>query len=149
MSFLFPFTPSHQARTVVDVAVADGRFKTLVSALQNTGLVSTLQGKGPFTVFAPTDDAFRMLNLNGVSASALKNILLYHVVAGYFTSDNLKSVLALKSVQGSPLDVTFKNGKIYINDSQVIISDIVTSNGIIHVIDFVLQPHMTTGYHSM
>ena len=142
MNFLFPFAnfqPQPQVTTIVDVAVSDGRFKTLVSALKDTDLVSTLQGQGPFTVFAPTDNAFAMLNLNGVSREALKNVLLYHVVAGYFCSTELKSVLQLKSVQGSTINVRFENGKVYINNSQVVIADIKTSNGVIHVIDTVLQ----------
>lgn len=142
MNFLFPFNSNsnHQnVRTIVDTAIADGRFKTLVSALQRTDLVSTLQGQGPFTVFAPTDDAFAMLDLSGADIETLKNVLLYHVVAGYFTSSNLKSVLRLKTVQGLPIDVRVDNGKIYVNGAQVIISDIKTSNGIIHVIDSVLE----------
>jgi transforming growth factor-beta-induced protein len=151
MNFLFPFTNSQaqpQLPTVVDVAVADGRFKTLVSALKETDLVSTLQGQGPFTVFAPTDNAFAMLNLAGVSREALKNVLLYHVVAGYFPSSELKSVLQLKSVQGSPINVRFENGKVYINNSQVVIADIKTRNGVIHVIDTVLQLPVNTVQYS-
>lgn len=138
MDLLFSPFRQAQTRSIVDTAVADGRFTTLVTALKNTNLVCTLQGAGPFTVFAPTDSAFAKLNLTGVTPDTLKNVLLYHVVSGYFPAAELKSVLQLKTVQGSPINVRVMNDKVYINNSEVVIADIKTSNGVIHVIDTVL-----------
>lgn len=136
-------------KDIVDTAVADGRFKTLVSAVQAAGLVDTLKGKGPFTVFAPTDDAFAKLPAGTVDAllkdlPKLKDILLYHVVPGkVMAADVLK--LDGKMVDTALMDqqvkITVKDGKVYLNDNvQVIITDVETSNGVIHVIDTVLLP---------
>ena len=141
--------PPAKMSDIVDTAVADGRFKTLVAAVQAAGLVDTLKGKGPFTVFAPTDDAFAKLPAGTVDAllkdlPKLKDILLYHVVPGkVMASDVLK--LDGKMVDTALMDqqvkITVKDGKVYLNDNvQVIITDVETSNGVIHVIDTVLLP---------
>lgn len=142
--------PAQAASTIVDIAVADGRFTILVAALQATGLDAALAGPGPFTVFAPTDAAFNnVLNLLGISASQLladkgrlTEVLLYHVVSGAVTSDQVVGLSAAKTLEGSnvriggggPLGVKL-NGA-----SNVIIADIVASNGVIHVIDNVIWP---------
>lgn len=139
-----------QGSTIVDIAVADGRFTVLVAALQATGLDAVLQGPGPFTVFAPTDAAFgNVLNLLGISANdllgnkaLLTDVLLYHVVSGAVTSDVVVGLSSATTVEGSavrigsggPLGVQL-NGS-----SNVIIADISASNGVIHVIDNVLWP---------
>ena len=136
-------------KNIIDIAKNDGRFTTLVEALNKANLVTTLEGKGPFTVFAPTDDAFKKLPagtlenlLKPENKDALKDILLYHV-----TKDNLSSAKILKSdgrkltlLNGKTANITLKNGDIFINDAKIIITDIITSNGIIHVIDAVLIP---------
>jgi len=125
---------------LVQTAVADGRFTTLASALQDTDLVDTLTEPGPFTVFAPTDQAFADLNLDRLSTEQLRNVLLYHVVSGYFPSSDLESVLRLKSVEGSPISVRVRNGEVYVNGNRVQIANIKASNGVIHVLDTVLMP---------
>jgi uncharacterized surface protein with fasciclin (FAS1) repeats len=131
--------------TIVDIAVADGRFTTLVAAVKAAGLVETLQG-GDWTVFAPTDDAFAKLNLNAHNiASAftkaeLTDILLYHVLAGGVTSDVAKTVLGdITMANGKLAGLKFFDGSLYVNDdSKVIIEDIIASNGVIHVVDTVI-----------
>lgn len=132
-------------KDIVDTAVADGRFKTLATALQTAGLVETLKGKGPFTVFAPTDDAFAKLPKGTVEAllkdkAQLTSILTYHVVAGRVMSTDVVKLTTANTVNGKPITIKVKDGKVYINDAQVIIADILTSNGVIHVIDTVLLP---------
>lgn len=132
-------------KTIVDVALNDGRFTTLATALQAADLVETLQGEGPFTVFAPTDDAFAKLPAGTVESllkdiPTLKNILLYHVVSGAVKSDQVVTLTSADSVLGKPVTIKVENGKVFINDAQVVIVDIVAKNGIIHVIDTVLLP---------
>jgi len=130
------------------VATADGAgtFKTLLAAAKAAGLVETLQGKGPFTVFAPTDEAFAALpagTLDGLLADpeALKKILLYHVVSGEVTADKVVGLTSADTVEGSPISISVKDGKVYLNDAaQVVKTDIMASNGVIHVIDQVLLP---------
>jgi transforming growth factor-beta-induced protein len=130
---------------IVDTAVSDGRFNTLATALTEAGLVETLKGEGPFTVFAPTDDAFAMLPEGTIEAlladiPTLSNILLYHVVAGDVRAADVVELESADTVLGAPVSIKVMDGKVYINDSQVIIADIVTTNGVIHVIDAVLLP---------
>jgi transforming growth factor-beta-induced protein len=131
---------------VVATADSTGTFKTLLAAATAAGLVETLQGKGPFTVFAPTDEAFAALpagTLDGLLADpeALKKILLYHVVSGAVTADQVVGLTSANTVEGSPIAISVKDGKVYLNDSaQVIKTDIMASNGVIHVIDKVLLP---------
>lgn len=135
--------------TIVDIAVADGRFTTLVAAVQAAGLADTLAGPGPFTVFAPTDQAFaNVLALMGFSAAdlladeaLLTDILLYHVVPGAVTSDKVAGLSSATSVQGSDIHIGSGPLGVQLNGaSNVIIADIIASNGVIHVIDTVIFP---------
>jgi uncharacterized surface protein with fasciclin (FAS1) repeats len=133
------------AETIVDIAVADERFSTLVTALTEAGLVETLQGEGPFTVFAPTDDAFAALPEGTVEGllediPALTDVLLYHVVPGNVMAADVVNLDSADTVQGTPLDITVEDGAVMVNDAEVIITDIAASNGVIHVIDAVLVP---------
>jgi len=141
--------PAEEAqKTIVDIAVADGRFTTLVAALQAAGLVETLSGAGPFTVFAPTDEAFAKLPAGTVenllkpeNLEQLKNILLYHVVSGKVMAADVVGLTSAPTVLGQDVTITVKDGKVFLNDNvQVIITDIEASNGVIHVIDAVLLP---------
>jgi uncharacterized surface protein with fasciclin (FAS1) repeats len=133
---------------IVGTAVGAGQFKTLASLLTSAGLVKTLQGKGPFTVFAPTDAAFAKvpkatLNKLAKDKKLLQSVLTYHVVAGKVPA---KTVVTLsgksaKTVNGAPVKIAVRNGKVYLNGStQVTKTDIKASNGIIHVINKVLLP---------
>ncbi|NTW12839.1 MAG: fasciclin domain-containing protein [Anaerolineales bacterium] len=132
--------------TIVDIAVADGRFNTLVAAVTAAELVETLSGEGPFTVFAPTDDAFAALPAGTLDSlllpenkQALTDILLYHVVAGKVMASDVIGLSAAPTVLGKDITITIKDGKVFLNDTiQVIITDIEASNGVIHVIDAVL-----------
>ncbi len=143
--------PSHPERkpmkNIVQTAVDAGTFTTLVAAVKAAGLAETLSGPGPFTVFAPTDAAFAKLPAGTVEAlladkAKLASILTYHVVSGRVTSaDLVKSNGGTPAtVNGQPLDVAVRGGKVYVNGTQVITADIQTSNGVIHVIDTVLMP---------
>jgi len=132
-------------KTIVDIAVEDGRFTTLVTALQAADLVETLSGEGPFTVFAPTDDAFAALPdgaLEGLLADipALTDVLLYHVVSGEVLAADVIQLPAADTVLGQPVTITVDDDKVMVNDAQVIITDIQGSNGVIHVIDAVILP---------
>jgi len=134
---------------IVDTAVAAGSFKTLVTAVKAAGLVGTLKGKGPFTVFAPTDDAFAKLPKGTVEAllkdiPKLTAVLTYHVVAGKVMAADVVKLKTAKTVQGQEVKIDaskwhmHKNVKI--NDAEVVKADIVADNGVIHVIDKVLLP---------
>ncbi len=140
-----------EASDIVDTAIADGRFTTLVAAVQAAGLVETLKSEGPFTVFAPTDEAFAKLPAGTVeellkpeNLETLKNILLFHVVpAKVMAADAvaLDGQSAETALADNSLDISVKDGNVFLNDNvQVIITDIETSNGVIHVIDAVLLP---------
>jgi uncharacterized surface protein with fasciclin (FAS1) repeats len=140
-------SPSAAAmKDIVDTATAAGSFKTLLTAATAAGLVDTLKGSGPFTVFAPTDEAFAKLPAGTVEnllkdPEALKAILLYHVVAGKVTSDQVVGMSSAKTVNGAPITISVKDGSVYLNDTvKVVTTDIETSNGVIHVIDGVLLP---------
>lgn len=129
---------------IVDTAVAAGSFKTLVAAVKAAGLVDTLKGKGPFTVFAPTDEAFAKLPAGTVEAllkdvPKLKSILLYHVVPGKVMAADVVKVKEAKTALGQMLSVNAKDG-VKIDNAKVVKADIVTKNGVIHVIDTVLLP---------
>ena len=133
------------AADIVDTAVSAGQFKTLVAAVQAAGLEATLRSPGPFTVFAPTDAAFAKLPAGTVDAllkdiPTLTKILTYHVVAGENKTGMLLKLGSVKTVQGEEVEITACGGKIYVNDSEVVISNIKASNGIIQVIDAVLMP---------
>jgi transforming growth factor-beta-induced protein len=140
--------PPEKPGTIVDVAIADGRFTTLVAALQAANLVDTLNGKGPFTVFAPSDDAFKKLPAGTVESlllpenlAKLKDILLYHVVSGKVMASDVVNLTSAMTVLGQNITITVKDGKVFLNDgTQVIITDVPASNGVIHVIDTVLLP---------
>ena len=139
--------PPADLADIVDTAVADGRFTTLAAALGAAELVETLKGEGPFTVFAPTDDAFAALPEGTVESlllpenkQQLTDILLYHVVAGKVMAEDVVALEEAETVLGQNVMIKVDMGKVYINDSEVIITDIETSNGVIHVIDAVLLP---------
>ncbi|HEY4189859.1 MAG TPA: fasciclin domain-containing protein [Candidatus Limnocylindrales bacterium] len=131
---------------IVATADAAGDFKTLLAAAKAAGLVETLQGTGPFTVFAPTDEAFAALpagTLDGLlkDPAALKKILLYHVVSGAVPASQVVGMTSANTVEGAPVAISVKDGKVYLNgNAQVVKTDIMASNGIIHVIDSVLLP---------
>jgi uncharacterized surface protein with fasciclin (FAS1) repeats len=130
------------------VATADGAgtFKTLLTAATAAGLVDTLKGPGPFTVFAPTDKAFAALPAGTLEKlladpAALQKILLYHVVKGKVTADQVVKLTSADSVEGSPIKITVKDGKVYLNDTALVSApDVMASNGVIHVIDQVILP---------
>lgn len=132
--------------TIVDVAAASDTFQTLVAALNEAELAEVLQGEGPFTVFAPTDEAFAALPEGTVeelllpeNRETLVKILSYHVVSGSFTSDQLSSG-EVATVEGSPVDVVVEDTAVTVNDATVIQADIPASNGVIHAIDRVILP---------
>jgi uncharacterized surface protein with fasciclin (FAS1) repeats len=130
---------------IVEVAAAAGSFNTLIAAAQAAGLAETLATGGPFTVFAPTDEAFAALPEGTVEAlladpAALANILLYHVVAGVVTSAEVSGMSSAPSLQGSEIEIMIHNGAVMVNGATVIAADIAASNGIIHVINAVILP---------
>lgn len=131
---------------IVDVAIEDGRFETLVTALEAAGLVETLQGEGPFTVFAPTDEAFDALPEGTVEAlledvPALTEILQYHVVPEELLVEDLSAMESVTTLLGEDVTIALENGNMTLNDEAlVVISDVQTTNGVIHVIDAVLIP---------
>jgi len=136
-------TLSAQAADIVDTAVAAGNFKTLVTALKAAGLVDTLKGPGPFTVFAPTDAAFAKIpkaDLDKLLADRvkLKSVLTYHVVSGKIMSANVKAG-KVETVQGSDLTVVTKGGAM-IDNAKLVVADVAADNGVIHAIDTVLMP---------
>ncbi len=143
-------TAEAQAETdndIVDIAVAAGTFETLVAAVTAAELVDVLKSDGPFTVFAPTDEAFAALP-EGTVADLLKPenkdqliaVLTYHVVPGRVTSGDVVKLTESATVQGSTIDIKVKEDKVYIDNAQVVAVDIEASNGIIHVIDAVILP---------
>ncbi len=132
---------------IVDTAISAGSFKTLVAAVQAAGLVDTLKGAGPFTVFAPTDEAFAKLPAGTVESllkpenkAKLQAILTYHVVAGKVLAADVVKLSGAKTVQGQQLDIQVANGKVSVDGANIVKTDIETSNGVIHVIDSVLLP---------
>ncbi|MBX9678283.1 MAG: fasciclin domain-containing protein [Gemmataceae bacterium] len=136
-------------KDIVDTAVGAGSFKTLAKALEVAGLVDVLKGKGPFTVFAPTDEAFAKLpkaTLEAVLADKekLTAILTYHVVAGKVLAKDVVKLDSAKSVQGSPIAIKVDGGKVMVNQANVVKTDILTTNGVIHVIDAVILPPAKT-----
>jgi len=134
-----------ESRDIVDIAVEDGRFNTLVAAVQAAGLVEALKGEGPLTVFAPTDDAFAALPEGTVEAlladiPALTDILLYHVAEGKVMASDVIEMSNAMTLQGQYADILVEDGKVMIDNAQVIITDIEAANGVIHVIDAVILP---------
>jgi uncharacterized surface protein with fasciclin (FAS1) repeats len=161
LSLLFAFTPAtlagnhaekgnthattHKAKDIVATAVEAGSFKILAQALTAAGLVETLQGKGPFTVFAPTDAAFGKIPKATLDAllkdkEALKKVLLYHVVSGNVMAKDVVKLKSAKTVQGSNVAISVKGKTVKINNATVISADVKASNGVIHVIDTVIMP---------
>ena len=134
-------------KDIVDTAVAAGSFKTLVAAVQAAGLVETLKGKGPFTVFAPTDEAFAKLPAGTVESllkpenkEKLVAVLTYHVVPGKVMAADVVKLTEAPTVQGSKAKVKVADGMVMIDNAKVVKTDIETSNGVIHVIDAVILP---------
>ena len=136
-------------KDIVDTAVAAGNFGTLATALTAAGLVETLKGKGPFTVFAPTDAAFAKLPAGTVenllkpeNKAQLTGILTYHVVPGAVKAADVVKLTEAKTVQGQSVKISVKDGKVSVDGANVTATDIAASNGVIHVIDQVILPPM-------
>ena len=135
----------HQGKDIVDTAVAAGSFNTLATALKAAGLVETLKGKGPFTVFAPTDDAFRKLPAGTLEKlladkAQLTKVLTYHVVAGKVLAVDVVKLKEAKTVEGSSVKISVKDGKVKVDGANVVKTDVGASNGVIHVLDAVILP---------
>jgi len=137
------------SKDIVDIAVGDSRFTTLVTALKAAGLVDTLKGEGPFTVFAPTNDAFAKIPSNTLNdllkpenKEALVNLLTYHVAPQKLTAKDVVKLNGkeLKMANGENAKIEVKNNEVFIDGAKVIITDIMAKNGIIHVIDTVMMP---------
>jgi len=140
-------TAARADKDIVDTAVAAGSFKTLAAALTAAGLVDTLKGEGPFTVFAPTDAAFAKLPAGTVESllkpenkEKLKRILTYHVVSGNVTAADVMKLKSAKAVSGDTITIAVRNGGVTADKANVVKTDIAASNGVIHVIDTVLMP---------
>jgi uncharacterized surface protein with fasciclin (FAS1) repeats len=136
----------NQAGTIVEIAAGNPAFSTLVKAVQAAGLAETLSGKGPFTVFAPTNEAFAALPqgtleklLQPENRDMLRKVLTYHVVSGDLMAKDLRSG-SVATVEGSPVAVQVQNGSVKVNNANVVKADIDAKNGVIHVIDTVLLP---------
>ena len=136
-----------ETRDVVDTAVAAGSFKTLAKALDAAGLVTTLKGAGPFTVFAPTDEAFAKLPagtletlLKPENKEKLRRILTYHVVSGKVMASDAMKLQSAKAVSGDTITVKAQNGVVHVDNATVTSADVTASNGVIHVIDSVILP---------
>jgi uncharacterized surface protein with fasciclin (FAS1) repeats len=133
------------AKDIVDTAVSAGSFQTLVKAVQAADLASTLKSPGPFTVFAPTDEAFAALPKEKLEAllkdkQALTAVLTYHVVPGKVMAADVVKVSSAKTVQGQPLAISTQGKEVRVNNARVVKTDILCSNGVIHVIDAVVLP---------
>lgn len=138
-------TNTMEQKNIVQVASDAGNFSTLVAAVQAAGLVETLSGTGPFTVFAPTDEAFSKLPAGTVEAllkdkEKLTSILTFHVVSGELMAADVVKLTSAKTVQGQELNIAVNNGKVMVNGAEVVKTDIRASNGVIHVIDSVMLP---------
>jgi uncharacterized surface protein with fasciclin (FAS1) repeats len=136
-----------EKKDIVDTAVAAGSFKTLAAALGAAGLVDTLKGDGPFTVFAPTDEAFAKLPAGTVeellkpeNKAKLTDILTYHVVAGKVDAKAAMKLSTATALNKKPITLVVKDGALFLNDSKVTTADVEASNGVIHIIDAVLMP---------
>jgi uncharacterized surface protein with fasciclin (FAS1) repeats len=136
-----------ETRDVVETAVAAGSFKTLAKALDAAGLVTTLKGSGPFTVFAPTDEAFAKLPagtletlLKPENKEKLQRLLTYHVVSGKVMASDVVKLQSAKAVSGDTLIVKVQNGTVHVDNATVTKADVTASNGVIHVIDSVILP---------
>ena len=134
-------------KDIVDTAASDSQFSTLVAAVKAAGLVDTLKGEGPYTVFAPTNDAFEALPegtlgelLMPENKDKLVEILTYHVVADEVMASEVVEMDEATSVEGAPIDITATSSEVMVNDAKVMATDIEASNGVIHVIDKVIMP---------
>ncbi|MEM1002965.1 MAG: fasciclin domain-containing protein [Bacteroidota bacterium] len=135
---------SKQKMDVVDTAISAGSFNTLVEAVVAADLVETLKGEGPFTVFAPTDEAFAKIPANDLQAlindrEALTKVLTYHVVPGNITAEEIQGMTSAQTVEGSSITIDTSDG-VMVDNAKVIQADIMTSNGVIHFIDSVIIP---------
>jgi uncharacterized surface protein with fasciclin (FAS1) repeats len=146
-ALVLALTSVASAADIVDTAAAAGQFKTLVAAVKAAGLVDTLKGPGPFTVFAPTDEAFAKLPPGTVESllkpenkAKLQSILTYHVLPGKVMSQDLVKLDSTKTVEGGSIAIRTMNGGVMVDKAQVTKADIAASNGVIHVIDTVLLP---------
>jgi uncharacterized surface protein with fasciclin (FAS1) repeats len=148
-----PFAPATEPagaameKDIVDTAVSAGSFNTLVTAVKAAGLVETLKGKGPFTVFAPTDEAFAKLPAGTVedllkpeNRAKLQSILTYHVVPGAYRAADVTRMTSAPTANGQPLSIGAQDGKVMVDNAQVVKTDILCANGVIHVIDTVVLP---------
>jgi len=140
---------AQEKKDIVDTAIAAGQFKTLATALTAADLIPVLKGKGPFTVFAPTDEAFAKLPAGTLEAllkdkSKLVAVLTYHVVPGAVRAADVVKLDSAKTVQGQKVAITVKDGKVMVNQANVVKTDIEASNGVIHVIDAVILPPTTS-----
>ena len=139
-------TASHQGPSdIIETALSDDNFTTLVAAVKAAGLVEALKGDGPFTVFAPTDEAFAELPEGTLEAllkdtKMLSSILTYHVVEGAVSSSQVIKLNAAETLNGQSVAIATKDGQVMINDANVIVTDILCSNGVIHVLDKVILP---------
>ena len=147
LTFVTPTTAAAQAKDIVDTAVAAGSFKTLAKALAAADLITTLKGAGPFTVFAPTDEAFAKLPAGTLEAllkpenkSKLQRILTSHVVAGKIMAADVVKTSAAKAVSGDTLTIASRDGGVTVDGAKVVKTDITATNGVIHVIDSVILP---------
>lgn len=142
-----PAAAPAETKDIVDTAVAAGSFNTLAKALTAADLIGTLKGKGPFTVFAPTDEAFAKLPagtleslLKPENKAKLQRILTYHVVSGKVTAADVVKLHSAKAVSGDTITIATHDGMVTVDNAKVVKTDIVASNGIIHVIDTVIVP---------
>jgi len=150
---MVPMTDQYETKTIekdiVEVATAAGNFNTLLAAATAADLVDALKSDGPLTVFAPTDEAFAKLPAGTVETllkpenkEKLQAVLLYHVVEGKVTAEQVVKLTSAKTLEGDSVDISVKMGKVYVDNAQVIAADVEASNGVIHVIDAVLLPSM-------
>lgn len=137
-------THTAPSKNIIDTAIAAGNFTTLVAAIKTAGLTDKLTGKGPFTVFAPTDEAFKTLPPGALEAllkdtAKLKSVLSYHVVAGHVWAKDMKSG-EMMTLQGSPLSASVSTSGVHVNGTYVKQTDIAATNGVLHGIDAVIMP---------
>ncbi len=142
---LLPPTSAEPTLDIIDTAVSNGNFTILARALTEAGLIETLKSEGPFTVFAPTDEAFAKIpsdQLNAILAdkALLTKILTYHVVAGKLAAADVLSATTLATVEGSDINVSLQGSDAFVNQSKIVATDVFATNGVIHVIDTVLLP---------
>ncbi|HET8819875.1 MAG TPA: fasciclin domain-containing protein [Xanthomonadaceae bacterium] len=142
-----PAMPAQAQADLVDTAVAAGKFETLAAALKAAGLVGTLKGSGPFTVFAPTDAAFAKLPagtiatlLEPANRDRLVAILTYHVVPGRYPASRVATLDSAATVQGDTVEISVDGDRVMVDDATVVMADVNATNGVIHVIDTVLMP---------